>query len=77
MAVTAAASAWAVGTTYNGVATQTLIERWNGTSWKRLPSPDPAGSAANSQLRGVAASSASNIWTAGYAGSQTLALHCC
>ncbi len=77
VAVTAATSAWAVGTTYNGVATQTLIERWNGTSWKALPSPNPAGSASDNQLHGVAATSATNIWTAGYAGSQTLALHCC
>ena len=76
VAVTAA-SAWAVGASYNGVATQTLIERWNGTSWKSLPSPDPAGSATNNRLHGVAATSATNVWTAGNAGSQTLALHCC
>jgi hypothetical protein len=56
---------------------QTLIEHWNGTAWKPFPSPNPAGSASDGQLRGVAAASATNIWTAGYAGSQTLALHCC
>ena len=40
---------------------QTLIVRWNGTAWKKVPSPSPAGST----LYGVAATSASNAWAVG------------
>ena len=39
-----------------------LILRWNGTAWKRVPSPTPAGGAA---LRGVAATSARSAWAVG------------
>ena len=65
MAATSARSAWAVGSTASG---QTLIVRWNGTAWKRIPSPSPAGST----LYGVAATSASNAWAVGSAGGKTL-----
>ncbi|MBO0818562.1 MAG: hypothetical protein J2P30_25800 [Actinobacteria bacterium] len=57
---------------------QTLIERWNGSSWVRQPSPNLGTSDA---LDGVAATSSANIWAVGDyatgAGPQTLALHCC
>jgi hypothetical protein len=70
-------SVWAVGASYNGIATQTLVEHWNGTSWQAVPSPNPAGSASDSRLPGVAATSANNVWAVGFAGSQSLAVHCC
>jgi len=48
----------------NSAATsQTLIERWNGTSWKKVSSPSP-GSIVN-VLSGVAATSAANAWAVG------------
>ena len=46
VAATSTDSAWAVGCT--GIkCTKTLILRWNGTTWTRVPSPDP-GQAASS-----------------------------
>jgi hypothetical protein len=64
---TSAKNAWAVGyfTTSHDLF-QTLVEHWNGTTWKRIPSPDPEGSRGSASLYGVAASSASNAWAVGY-----------
>jgi hypothetical protein len=62
VAATSASNAWAVGSAGSG---ETLIERWNGRTWTRVPSPSPA----NSSLTGVAATSASNAWAVGSAGS--------
>ena len=59
VAATSASNAWAVGSTGSPKA---LILRWNGTAWKQVPSPAPAGS----RLSGVAATSASNAWAVGY-----------
>ena len=74
-------NAWVVGYTGpgNGIAgQQTLIEHWNGTTWKRVPSPDLPGSGGD-LLSGVTVVSAGNAWAAGhgFAGgvSQTLTLH--
>ncbi len=61
-----ASNAWAVGDYSNGTAYQTLIARWNGTTWKRVPSPNPGGSTRHNQLLGVTAISASNAWAVGY-----------
>ena len=57
--------AWAVGnnpdlTTGPG---QTLVLQWNGTSWPRVPSPDP-GAGAN-VLTGVSAVSGTDAWAVG------------
>jgi hypothetical protein len=41
---------------------QTLIEHWNGTNWKIVPSPNKGG---NGHLNGVGVISASNIWAVG------------
>lgn len=38
-----------------------MIVRWNGTAWKPVPSPSPAGG----QLRAVAATSAASAWAVG------------
>jgi hypothetical protein len=60
VAATSASNAWAVGQDAgNG---KTVILRWNGTAWKRVPSPVPAGGGA---LYAVAATSASNAWAVG------------
>ena len=53
----------AVGFYYNGSAYQTLIERWDGTSWAIVSSPNPAQ---NNYLRGVTCVSASECWAVGY-----------
>jgi len=66
-----AATAWAVGTTGdcgcgNG---DSLILRWNGTAWKQVPSPTPAGGRkAGAALRNVAATSTNNAWAVGVSG---------
>jgi FG-GAP-like repeat/FG-GAP repeat len=76
-------SAWAVGS-YRTPASlgketlrNTLIERWNGTSWSVVPSPNP-GTLSNSLL-GVAAIGPSNVWAVGWKlgaqGLRSLVLH--
>ena len=64
VAVTSAGSAWAVGYTYNGINEQTMILRWNGSTWKHVTSPNPSTS--ENILLGVKATSASNAWAVGY-----------
>jgi len=59
VAATSASDAWAVGTAGSN---RTLIERWNGTAWKRVPSPSPD---ATDRLSAVAATSARNAWAVG------------
>jgi hypothetical protein len=58
-----ARGAWAVGDTNS---LRSLILHWNGTGWKRVASPATHGNAV--LLTGVAATSASNAWAAGIAG---------
>ncbi|HMA36790.1 MAG TPA: hypothetical protein VKY74_20210 [Chloroflexia bacterium] len=56
---------WAVGdytTSFTG--SHTLIEHWNGTAWKIVPSPNP-GSELNT-LVGIRARTPSDIWAVGY-----------
>ena len=55
---------WAVGSGgTSGTATlATLTEHWNGTSWSVVPSPNASRL---NFLRGVAASSANNVWAVG------------
>ena len=76
VAATSASNAWAVG--YTGSAARpdqakTMIVRWNGTAWTRVPAPTPAGGA---YLSGVAATSATSAWAVGatYTTDQTLIL---
>jgi len=72
-----ARDAWAVGYYGNPGSLHTLLEHWNGTAWRRVPSPSPGTEAV---LRGVA-SSRTSTWAVGYYSSggpvQTLAVHCC
>jgi hypothetical protein len=57
-----ASSAWAVGCTNCFTSKgKALIEHWNGTGWKQVPSPAPA----DSVLSGVAAVSAGDAWAVG------------
>jgi hypothetical protein len=63
---TSATDAWAAGIQVTGTVeygSRTLIERWNGKSWKVLPSPAVHGP--YSVLNGVAATSGTNAWAVG------------
>lgn len=65
VAAVSASGAWAVGNT--GVCDpKTLIARWDGGRWTRVPVPFGARSG---ELRGVAVTSAGNGWAVGYTGS--------
>lgn len=59
---------WAVGSFCcpgeAGLKDRSLIEHWDGAAWSIVP--DPRAEAAGSQLRGVAAVSANDVWAAGY-----------
>jgi hypothetical protein len=61
-----ASECWAVGYYYNdNVISQTLIERWDGTSWSIVSSPNTSATEANVVL-GVTCASASECWAVGY-----------
>jgi hypothetical protein len=65
-----ATDAWAVGyyTNPTTFADETLVLRWNGTSWRRVPSPNPSGAADHTHdnvLRGVSAISSTDAWAVG------------
>lgn len=71
-------NAWAVGSYLSGGVDRTLIEHWNGSSWRVFPSASP-GSFYN-RLAGVQARSGSDIWAVGsYSNAEfatkTLVLH--
>jgi len=59
--------AWAVGTSatpyYSATSgASTVIVHWDGTTWTRIPSPNPGS---ESYLRGVAATSPTDAWAVG------------
>ena len=56
---------WAVGYYLADNAAQTLIERWDGTSWSIVSSPNTSTTEANVVL-GVTCVSASECWAVGY-----------
>jgi hypothetical protein len=65
---------WAVGASEGApsYATRTLIERWNGSSWSIVQSPN-VGTKGNS-LFDIASVSAKSVWSAGYYVDQSDAL---
>jgi hypothetical protein len=72
-----ATDVWAVGS--YGTSTEfdvTLTEQWNGTQWSIVTSPSPG--TFSTQLVGVAAVSATNVWAVGHADNNTLTenFHC-
>jgi len=79
------ANVWAVGydASVTNSARNTLIEHWNGTRWKHVASPNPAGTSTfdANHLNAVAAASAGSVWAvgswAGTAGAGALAIHRC
>src|SRR6516165_1822594 len=69
----AASTCTAVGFYVNSASNDVpLAERWNGTSWKIQPVPNPAG-ATGTQLSGVSCSAASACTAVGTAPNATLA----
>ena len=70
-------NAWAVGYSRTGDSRESLIERWDGTSWNLVSSPNP-GTLGNSLL-GVAAADRDDIWAVGWKNSgdglRSLILH--
>ena len=69
---TSGTNAWAVGSAGSSSSAKTLILHWNGTAWKRVASPSPAGGAG---LSSVTATSPADAWAIGSAGNKTLILH--
>lgn len=69
-----AVGAWAQQTSVNNERIETLIERWNGRSWTRLPTPNLSG---DNWLTAVSADSKNDAWAVGYHGSpgQTVTEH--
>jgi hypothetical protein len=53
---------WAVGTSVDFGAGQTLVVHWNGTRWSVVPSPSPGQFG---WLRSVSAISANDVWAVG------------
>src|SRR6476620_4568395 len=55
----------------DGTNTKTLIERWNGTSWSVMASPNPAG-ASDSLLTGVSCPSPTSCYAVGWSTDSSL-----
>jgi hypothetical protein len=53
-----------VGTYFNGHGYVTLAERWDGTAWMPVASPNGAGSN-DTELYGVAVTSPASAWAVG------------
>ena len=66
VAATSASDAWAVGFRFGGQADRTLIEHWDGRSWKQVKSPSPGGPGHDAELLGVTAISRNNAWPVGF-----------
>jgi hypothetical protein len=70
-------NAWAVGSSRTDTSRKSLIQRWNGTSWTIVSSPNP-GTLGNSLL-GVEAIGPNDIWAVGWKNSgnglRSLLLH--
>lgn len=61
---------WTVGTYNNGSVFQTLIERWDGTSWTIVASPN-SSTTRDAILYAVTCVSSSDCWTVGYSTNET------
>jgi hypothetical protein len=64
-----AASAWAVGYTGGAGTFRTMVQRWNGSRWAVVPSPNV--SSLDNVLSGVDTVSADDAWAVGYANRAT------
>ncbi len=75
VAVVTANDVWAVGYSINlGPSKErALIEHWDGSSWRIVPTPDTNG--VDTVLSSLTAISPNDIWAVGRSGAQALALH--
>lgn len=59
--------AWAAGYYVDGAEIdRTLIEHWNGSYWRIVPSPNAAGSQTGSVLTGISATPDAGAWAVGF-----------
>jgi len=66
VAVASSTNVWAVGSYKNtSGSSQTLTQKWNGTSWSTISSPNPTATNSN-YLNGVSPISTSYVWAVGY-----------
>ena len=70
VAAVAAGDGWAVGTVADpsSLASRTLAYHWNGSTWQRVSTPNPAGRSQGNELAAVAARATNDVWAAGGAG---------
>jgi hypothetical protein len=73
VAATSVTNAWIVGV-WRGDVLHPVMLHWNGTSWKPVPTGDPATFPDGDNLTAVSALNAHNAWAVGSAGN-ALALH--
>lgn len=68
IACPSATSCFAVGEYFTGPSTgKTLVERWNGSGWSVVPSPNvTSGSNSDSELRSVACASTTSCFAVGF-----------
>jgi hypothetical protein len=68
-------NAWAVGYTesLDGTVVDPLLRHWNGTAWQSVTPPDPVPG--QTKFDAVSATSASNVWAVGSAGTHGLISH--
>jgi Carboxypeptidase regulatory-like domain len=61
---------WAVGSAqdFASLKSTTLIEHWDGTAWRIVPSPNPSGDSLPNGLTSVAAVSSKDVWAVGATG---------
>lgn len=61
---------WAVGSAqdFASLKSTTLVERWDGSAWRIVRSPNPGGANLPNVLNAVDATSATDVWAVGGAG---------
>jgi hypothetical protein len=61
---------WSVGYAedFASLKSTTLIERWNGSAWRIVRSPNPGGANLPNRLSSVAVAASNNIWAVGGVG---------
>lgn len=69
-------SGWAVGEFNDGIRLRSMIERWDGSRWSTVPTPDPGGKT-TFELFSIGATANGGAWAVGDGGGQAFALHCC
>jgi hypothetical protein len=74
-----ASDIWSVGKYYNPGTPHgyhTLVEHWDGSSWRVVKSPDPGGMGGNPILYAVAAASSHNVQGRGLLPDRRLYANC-